>query len=101
MARQEKYTQCRLRRPLRAERRREPGSWLEHGLHGDAAIYEWVVSWIPADIAKKDNPVRIKEFGRDEWSEGWTVMEVGNTQDGGRVEAAVPDHEHQREMSDV
>jgi hypothetical protein len=103
MARQEKYTQCKLRRPLRAERKREPGSWLEHGiLHDpDNTIYEVVVSWIPSDIAKKGNPVRLKEFGSDEWSEGWTVLEVWGTKAGDQVEAAVPDHKHQRAQSDV
>ena len=103
MARQEKYTQCRLRRPLRADRKREPDAWLERSVLPDEGdtVCEVMVSWIKAEIAQKGKTVRLKGFGRDDWSEGWIVIDVGSTQDGDRVEAAVPDHRHQREMSDV
>jgi hypothetical protein len=100
MARQEFYCQCKLRRLLRHDRKREPASWVEQRVVG-GAFYEVMVSWIPADIAKKGNKVRLKEFGPDEWSEGWEVMSVGDKRAGDRVEVAVPDWKHQRSQSDV
>jgi hypothetical protein len=101
MARQKFYSQCTLRRLLRANRKREPASWLQYALGPGSTVYEMVVSWIPDDIAKKGNKVRIKESGPDEWSEGWEVMDVGSKLAGDKAEAACRDYLHQRDQSDV
>ena len=63
---------------------------------------EILVSWIPADKAKKGTIVCLKEFPSDpEWSEGWKVLEVWAKQDGTTVEKNAELWKHQRESSDI
>jgi len=63
---------------------------------------ENMVSWIPSDIAKEGNLVRLKESGKDlEWSEGWTVAEVRGKIKGELAEAFSDLWKHQRKMSDI
>jgi len=83
MPRNEFYCQCKLQRPV-----------------GGGGI-EVMVSWIPSDIAKAGNKVRLKEWPGDEWSEGWTIFWVTEKVSGDNVESRELDYKHQREFSDV
>jgi hypothetical protein len=86
MPRNEFYCQCRMRRPV----------------EGKPNAYEEMVSWIPSDIAKVGNVVKLKEWSKDEeWSENWTITSAGPKTNGGKVEARAGDYKKQRGESDA
>jgi hypothetical protein len=86
MARNEFYCQCQLARPVK----------------GQPNAHQKMVSWIPSDIAKVGNIIRLKEWPNDkEWSENWTVVSVGPKTEGGKIETRAGDYKNQRKVSDV
>ena len=60
-----------------------------------------MVSWIPSEIARVGNTVRLREHASGEWTEGWCVEEVWDKKRGADVEAGVMDHKHQRKRTDI
>jgi len=80
------------------EGRYEKSAWIQFSIEKGISI-EVLVSWIPADIAKVGNLVRLKDdLGK--WTEGWRIIEVWSRRKGDAVEVAFRDHLHQREVSD-
>lgn len=60
------------------------------------------MSWIPSDIAKVGNVVKLKEFHNDkEWSENWTVIYASPKQPGKDIEERADLWKHQRKVSDI
>jgi len=84
MARHDFYSQCKLHKPL-----------------DDGTGRHWImVSWIPADKAKVGNVVRLRNSAKEQWKEGWEVMEVWGTRRYKDAAAAEQDHKNQRKTSD-
>ena len=86
MPRNKFYCQCKLQRPV----------------NGKENSHEIMISWIPADIAKKGNIVKLKTWPSDkEWSENWKIVEIWDKKPGADIEKYTDDWRYQRSVSDV
>jgi hypothetical protein len=84
MTKREKfYCQCRMRRPIDADR------------------CELLISWIPEEIAKVGNTVKLRNGSDEEWSEGWIVTSVGERRPYSWLVPKSHDYTTQRKASDV
>ena len=64
--------------------------------------FQLLTSWIPSNIAKVGNIVKLKEFSSDKkWSDGWEILTVGRKCSGCKIEIESIDYRHQRKMSDI
>ena len=84
MARSEFFCQCKLHKPL------------DDGSGGHRVM----VSWIPASKATVGNVVRLKNTAKEEWKEGWEVIEVWSKRRFADIEKKERDHLRQRKASD-
>lgn len=65
---------------------------------------ETMVSWIPEEIARKGNIVRLKDNETAEWTEGWTVENENNKDEAmplSMLQKNSRDHLKTREASDI
>lgn len=60
-----------------------------------------MISWIPEEIAKIGNVVRLKEMNSSEWSKGWSVVAVYERRSYEQLVVEERDWCIQREASDV
>ena len=63
--------------------------------------YEATTSWIPEEIAKVGNLIRIKESSDAEWEENWKVVKVYDRKSLSQLSDKERDYLKQRQASDV
>jgi hypothetical protein len=76
------YSQCTLRKTLNLN------EYLE------------VVSWIPTEFVHLGNILKLKN-NKGEWSDGWNIIHIGNTEEGNLVEYEERVYKRHRKMTDV
>jgi hypothetical protein len=57
------------------------------------------MTWLPEEKAVKGRILRLKN--RNEWEEGWEIVETWTRREAKTVEACERDHLKQREVSDA
>lgn len=81
--RSEFYRQCNLRRQVGPDR------------------FEDIMSWIPDEIAKVGNIVRLRNSAEEEWSENWLVVAAHERRPLSYLKERERDYVNQRKASDV
>lgn len=81
--RSEFYRQCNLRRQVGPDH------------------FEDIMSWIPDEIAKVGNIVRLRNSAEEEWSENWLVVAAHERQPWSHLKERERDYVNQRKASDV
>ena len=74
---------------------------MKRKLKGSKDRFETLTSWIPSDIAKVGNVVKLRNSASEEWSENWKILEASDKFPGELVEKAERDFMRQRKQSDI